>query len=198
MLIESGKGNGALAGVDSDNRLLTAAFNIPFPHLIAKDYQKTFVVKGTSSTITTGADYSVLYLGNNTEDKVFVINRGILQAIVTGPTFPSAGEYFKLEMDSDYSAGGTVVTPVNLSSGSSVTSGATCYESSFTLTGSPVVADVLYPQANGVMMDFQMEGGLILLPGKSMSIAFTSGAGTAGFAKASVYFSVVSLDGYSG
>ena len=46
MIIESGLGNGKLAGVDEDNRLLTASFNIPFQHLIAKDYQKTFQVWG--------------------------------------------------------------------------------------------------------------------------------------------------------
>ena len=44
MILESGTGNGKLAGIDDDNRVLTAAFNIPFPHLIAKDYQKTFFV----------------------------------------------------------------------------------------------------------------------------------------------------------
>ena len=198
MIIESGKGNGTLAGVDDDNRLLTAAFNIPFPHLIAKDYQKTFVVTGASNAITTAADYTVLYLGNNTEDRAFVINRGILQAVVTGPTFPSAGELFKLEVDSDYSAGGLVTTPKNLTSGSSVTSGAVAYESNFVLSGAPVVADYFYPTVNGALMDFSLEGSVILLPGKSLSIAYTSGAGTAGVAKASIYFSVVDLNGYSG
>ena len=38
MIIESGLGNGKLAGVDNDNRVLKASFNIPFAHLLAKDY----------------------------------------------------------------------------------------------------------------------------------------------------------------
>jgi hypothetical protein len=198
MLIESGTGNGKLAGVDDDNRVLTASFNIPFPHLIAKDYQKTFAVFGTSTTITTANSYSVLYLENNTENSVFVLNRAILQAIVTGPTFPSTGEYFTFETDSAYDTGGTVVTPVNLSSGSSVTSGALSYETNFALLNAPNVADVIYPPMNGALMDFVVEGGIILLPGKAFSIGYTSGAGTGGFAKASMYFSVVSADGYSG
>jgi len=198
MLIESGKGNGTLAGVDEDNRLLTASFNIPFSHLIAKDYQRTFCVTGESAAITTSGDYGVLFLGNSTEDKVFVIHRGILQAIVTGPTFPSAGEKFTLNMDANYSSGGLITTPTNLSSGSSVTSGAIAYEDAYTLAGTPQAADYFYVPGNGGILDFQIEGGIILLPGKSLSIQYTSGAGTAGVAKASVYFSVVGTDGYSG
>lgn len=198
MIIESGTGNGKLAGVDDDNRILTASFNIPFPHLIAKDYQKTFVATGTSTTLSTSGDYSVLYLENSTENSVFVINRALLQGIVTGPTFPSTAEYFTLEMDASYSAGGSVVTPTNLASGSSVTSGATCYDNQYTLTGAPIDADVIYPPMNGALMDFSIEGGIILLPGKAISISYTSGASTGGFVKASIYFSVVSEDGYSG
>ena len=193
MILESGTGNGRMAGVDDDNRVLTASFNIPFPHLIAKDYQKTFSVLGTSATLTTG-DNSVLLLENDNENSIIVLNRVILQTV--GVT-PSATDYFILETDSEYASGGTAVTPVNLSSGSSVTSGAVAYEGNFGLTGAPKFVDTIWPQADKAVINLPIEGGVLVLPGKSVSVGYST-AGSAGFAKASVYFSVVSTDGYSG
>ena len=193
MLIESGTGNGKLAGVDDDNRLLTAAFNIPFPYLIAKDYQRTFTALGTSAPLGAG-DNSVLLLENDNEDSQLVINRIILQTV--GVTV-GASDYFLLEVASEYNGGGTAVTPVNLSSGSSVTSGAVAYEGDFALAGAPKIADVVYVQADRAVIDLQLEGGIIILPGKAVSIGY-SASGTTGFAKATVAFSVVSTDSYSG
>lgn len=193
MILESGTGNGKLAGIDDDNRVLTASFNIPFPHLIAKDYQKTFSVSGTSATLSAGAN-SVLLLQNANENSVIVLNRILLQTV--GIT-PSATDYFTLETDSEYSAGGTAVTPVNLSSGSSVTSGAVAYEGAFSLTGAPKLASAVWPQADKALINLPIEGGVLVLPGKSVSIGYNSAA-SVGFVHASVFFSVVSTDGYSG
>lgn len=193
MLIESGTGNGKLAGIDDDNRVLTASFNIPFPHLIAKDYQKTFSVHGTSATLGVGPN-SVLLLENDNENSILVLNRVILQTV--GVT-PSASDYFVLETDSEYSAGGTSLTPVNLSSGSSVTSGAVAYEGSFGLAGAPKVASVIWPQADKALINLPIEGGVLVLPGKAVSVGYASAA-SVGFVAATVFFSVVGTDGYSG
>lgn len=193
MIIESGTGNGSMAGVDSDNRVLTASFNIPFSHLIAKDYQKTFAVFGETGTLQ-AAGNSVLLLENDNENSIIVIDRFIGQAV--GIT-PGSGNYWTLESDSSYDAGGTAVTPINLSSGSSVTSGAVAYEGAFTLNGSPNLVDKIWPTTDLAIIDLDIDGGVLILPGKAVSIGFTSSA-AAGFCKASLYFSVVSVDGYSG
>lgn len=193
MILESGTGNGRLVGVDDDNRLLTASFNIPFSHLIAKDYQKTFCVLGESATLSIGSN-SVLYLENDNENSIIVIDRFIGQAV--GVT-AGAGNYWTLESDSAYSSGGSAVTPFNLSSGSSVTSGAVAYEGSFGLQGSPNLIDRIWPPLDLAIVDMDIDGGVLILPGKAVSLGFTSDA-AAGFAKASLYFSVVSTDGYSG
>lgn len=193
MILESGTGNGKLAGIDDDNRVLTAAFNIPFPHLIAKDYQKTFSVLGTSATLSPGAN-SVLLLENDNENSIIVLNRVILQ---TSGVTPSDSDYFTLETDSEYSTGGTARTPVNLSSGSSVTSGAIAFEGAFGLTGAPKLVDSIWPQADRAVINLPIEGGVLVLPGKAVSVGYNT-AGSTGFAKASVFFSVVSTDGYSG
>lgn len=193
MILESGTGNGKLAGIDDDNRLLTAAFNIPFSHLIAKDYQKTFSVLGETGTLQASSN-SVLYLENDNENSIIVIDRFIGQAV--GIT-PGAGNFWTLESDSSYSAGGSAVLPNNLSSGSSTTSGAVAYEGSFTLDGSPNLVDKIWPPMDAAVIDLDIDGGVLILPGKAVSLGFTSSA-AAGFAKASLYFSVVSTDGYSG
>lgn len=193
MILESGTGNGRLAGVDDDNRVLTASFNIPFSHLIAKDYQKTFTVFGETGTLQ-AASNSVLYLENDNENSIIVIDRFIGQAV--GIT-PGAGNYWTLESDSAYDAGGTAVVPNNLSSGSSVTSGAIAYEGNFTLQGSPNLVDKIWPPMDLAIVDLDIDGGVLILPGKAVSIGFTSSA-AAGFCKAALYFSVVSTDGYSG
>jgi len=193
MLIESGTGNGRLAGVDDDNRVLTAAFNIPFEHLIAKDYQRTFCALGQSDTLIAG-DNSVLLLENDNENSTIVINRAIFQTV--GVTI-GATDAFTLEAESIYGSGGTAVTPVNLSSGSSVTSGCVAYDGDWTLAGAPKLVDTIYPQADKAIIDLDVNGGVLVLPGKAVSIGFTS-TGTAGFAKASIYFSVVSNESYSG
>ena len=192
MILESGTGNGKLAGVDEDNRVLTASFNIPFNHLIAKDYQKTFAVFGENN-LAIGSN-SVLYLENDNENSIVVISRFIGQAV--GIT-PGSGNYWTLESDSAYDAGGTTVSSFNLSSGSSVTSGTVAYEGNFTLQGSPNLIDKIWPPQDIAPVDFNINGSVLILPGKAVSLGFTSSA-AAGFAKASLYYSVVSTDGYSG
>ena len=180
MILESGTGNGKLAGVDEDNRVLTASFNIPFNHLIAKDYQKTFAVFGENN-LAIGSN-SVLYLENDNENSIVVISRFIGQAV--GIT-PGSGNYWTLESDSAYDAG------------SSVTPGTVAYEGNFTLQGSPNLVDKIWPPQDIAPVDFNINGSVLILPGKAVSLGFTSSA-AAGFAKASLYYSVVSTDGYSG
>lgn len=196
MLIESGIGNGKLAGVDSDNRILTASFNIPFEHLIAKDYRKVFSVQGTATPVN-GAT-TVLLMNNNSESDEVVIHRVFLQAIVSGGTaLPNISNYFTLETDSVYASGGTLVTPVNLSSGSAVVSNVTAYSDGAALAGAPQVAMTQWPFQSGVTAELALNGGVLLLPGKGMSIGY-SGDNTAGIVSATVAFSVVGADGYSG
>lgn len=193
MILESGTGNGRLVGVDDDNRMLTASFNIPFIHLIAKDYQKTFSVLANSATLAVGPN-SVALIENDNENSTIVLSRIVLQSVGVAP---AVGSYFTLESDSEYASGGTSVTPVNLSSGSSVTSNVVAYEGAITLTGSPKIVDTIWPTVDFGLIDLSLQGGVLVLPGKAVSIGFTSAAAV-GFVKASVYYSVVGNDGYSG
>ena len=196
MQIESGIGNGTVAGVDEDNRLLTAAFNIPFPHLIAKDYNKTFMVRGTATPTPGGV--TVLYIENTSASDVVVLNRVILQALPSGGTaLPNTSAYFTLETDATYGSGGTIVSPVNLSSGSAVVSGVVAYDDGVGLGGTPIEATAIWPYAYAAPVDLELQGGVIILPGKGMAVGYNSD-NTGGIVSASVAFSVVGSDGYSG
>lgn len=195
MLIESGTGNGTLAGVDDDNRILTASFNIPFEHLIAKDYQKTFIVQGEATPIN--GSKTILYVENNSQSDRLVLNRLILTSIVSGGTaLPNTSNYFSLDVGSIYQSGGTLVNPVNLSTGSSVVSNSRCYADGYTLA-SPGSTALKYYASGLTTTDFPLQGGIIILPGKAVSVTYI-GDNTGGVVSAAMGFSVVSSDGYSG
>ena len=196
MYIDSGLGNGKTAGVDDDNRLLTASFNIPFTHLPAKDYQNTFAVSCLGTPNIAGT--TVAYLENTSADKQIVITRLTLQAEATGGTAlpSSAGGRWLIELNTVYQAGGTAKTPVNLSSGSSVVAPVRIFEDGATLAGAPEVAYQVMALP-GQPIDLRTDGNVIVLPGKAVSIGW-AGDNTGGNLFANVSFAVVGSDSYSG
>ena len=145
MILESGLGNGKLAGVDNDNRLLTASFTIPFAHLLAKDYNRSFSVVGTTTPVN--GEACVLHLKNSNATDVVAITRVSLQ-VITGATLPNTGEFFTLEVDSDYTSGGNPVIPVNATAGASTLSGVDATDGNPTVSAGGVL-EALYPTASG-------------------------------------------------
>jgi len=195
MIVESGLGNGKLAGVDGDNRLLTAAFNIPFPHLIAKDYNRSFSVVG--ETAVAAGTVVPLHIKNNNATDLVVINRVTVQ-VLTDATLPATTNYFTFEIDSDYISGGNVALPVNASAGATTISSVAATQANPTVGGGGVV-EKFYPSSVANGTEIILEGSALLLPGRGACVKFT-GAGAAGVVKASVGFVVVSQagEGYSG
>ena len=195
MIIESGLGNGKLAGVDNDNRVLTASFNIPFAHLLAKDYNKSFSVVGTCDPVN--GEAIPLHLVNNNATDVVVITRVSIQ-VLTDATLPSTGEFFTLEVDSDYTSGGTLALPVNASAGASTLSNVSATQGNPTVSSGGVV-EAFYPSASSAGTVIEIEGSALLLPGRGACVRYT-GTGTTGVVKAAVGHVVVSQsgEGYSG
>jgi hypothetical protein len=195
MILESGLGNGKLAGIDNDNRLLTASFNIPFAHLIAKDYNKSFSVIGTCAPVN--GEAVPLHIENLNATDVVVITRVSLQ-IITNGSLPSVGEYFTLEVDSDYTSGGNIALPVNASAGASTQSGVRATQDNPTVSSGGAV-EAFYPSASSSGTVIEIEGSALILPGRGACVRYT-GTGTAGVVKAAVGFVVVSQsgEGYSG
>ena len=195
MIIESGLGNGKLAGVDNDNRVLTASFNIPFAHLLAKDYNKSFSVVGTCDPAN--GEVIPLHLVNNNATDVVVVTRVSIQ-VLTNATLPSTGEYFTLEVDSDYTSGGSLALPVNASAGASTLSNVGATQGNPTVSSGGLV-EAFYPSASSGGTTIEIDGSVLLLPGRGACVRYT-GTGTTGVVKASVGFVVVSQsgEGYSG
>ena len=197
MIIESGIGNGKMAAVDNDNRILTAAFNIPFQHLIAKDYQKTFQVWGEANlgfgTVTP------LHMKNNGADTVMVITYIRWQIIdeAGGLALPNAANYIEFGYGAQYASGGSAVTPVNMTSSSSVISNMQAFQGTPTLSGSPLVFDRHYPKSEGDMYAYNKEGAALLLPGSTFTAQYT-GDHTSGKVYCRVSYTEVALAGYSG
>ena len=197
MIIESGLGNGKLAGVDDDNRLLTAAFNIPFQHLVAKDYQKTFQVWG-EATLASGT-VTPLHIKNNSSDKVYVVTYIRWQVIDPsgGTALPNASNYWQMGFGPTYSSGGSAVTPVNMTSGSNTISSLVAYQGDPTLSGSLTVSDKHYAKAEADMNTYSKEGACLLLPGSTMAAQFV-GNHTSGTVYTRISLVEVSTGGYSG
>jgi len=196
MIIESGTGNGKLAQVDSDNRLLTASFNIPFVHLLAKDYQKVFTVEG--NTTPSAGQSTILHMTNTSSTDVVVITRVIVQAVsLTGGTaIPNSGTSFQLFTETDYVSGGLSAPVVNTTSGSAVRSNVVAYDSSPTLSGAGNSLGRSYP-LNATPIEVQTEGSILVLPRQTFCIDLNTDH-TGGFVYASVGFAVVGAEGYSG
>jgi len=197
MIIESGIGNGKMAAVDGDNRLLTASFNIPFQHLVAKDYAKTFQVWG-EATLASGT-VTPLHIKNTSQDSVQVITYIRWQIIdeANGTALPNASNYMEFGYGAAYASGGTVVTPVNMTSSSSVISSVSAFQGNPTLSGTPTVFDRHYPKSEGDMYSYNKEGAALLIPGSAFTAQYT-GDHTAGKVYCRLSFLEVNLDNYSG
>ena len=196
MIIESGIGNGKFAAVDNDNRVLTAAFNIPFTHLLAKDYNKVFSIEG--NTTPGSGDVNVLHVKNNSSSDIVVVTRIVTQAVTLsgGTAIPNSSNYFQLLTGYTYSSGGLAAPVNNTTSGSAVTSDVIAYDSNPTLTGSGVSLGRYYP-VNAAPFELRTDGSILILPQQSFTIGYT-GDHTGGFLYAAVGLAVVGADGYSG
>lgn len=197
MIIESGLGNGKLAAVDGDNRLVTSAFNIPFVHLIAKDYQRVFAANAIT-TIGGAGETVAMHLTNTSADQTMVITRIGVQAVtLTGGTaIPNGNDYFTVEFGYDYASGGAPRPLVNTSAGSAVQAEATCYQDNPVVSGSGDEWGRYYP-VNAAPAEFKTEGGVIILPKQSLTIKW-NGTATSGLLYCSAGFAMTDVGEYSG
>lgn len=108
LIIESGTGNGFAAGVDSENRLLTAATMQTREHEV-NHHEGVSYSYGVSTT-PTGAGDCFLYMKNNS-DTDMIVSEFMLRA--------AADEVIQFKLgDSGTPIGGSTGTPVNRNAGS--------------------------------------------------------------------------------
>jgi hypothetical protein len=180
MKIESGTGNGRWAAVDKTNRVLTRAIAEPIQHSAARDGDDAYQVIGTHAWTTTGGTFVPLYLQNNSTERSLVITRIRTQIVFTGtPTLPVTTSYINTLVNSEYSTGGSVVTPINLSVGSGNQAETISYTGNPTLVAGSDTIDTFYPASNGELVTYDKGGALLLRPGRGMAFSLTT-AVTAG------------------
>lgn len=178
MKIESGIGNGKYAAVDISNRLAVAAETFPYQHVISKEDGQAYQVSGTTNLAN--GTVVAMHIKNTSVTRNLVatfIRHQIIDA-ANGTTFPNASCYFTLNVDSEYTSGGSIATPVNVSVGSGNSSETTAYVGNPTIVAGTEV-DRWYTKAEGDMNAYNKFGSLIVQPGKSINLSYT-GDHTAG------------------
>ena len=194
MKIDSGIGNGFIAGVDKNNRLLVNSVSVALQHSASKLRSKSFQVFG-EATLASGTVTPLLITNNSTTETMTVTYVRVQIVDQAGGTaLPSAANYFNMGGDLSYGSGGTPKTPVNMSVGSSILSGTTVYQ------GNPVVSNAVsdmdryYPTVDGDSQSYSKDGALVVNPGESYAIQFVGDhiSGTA-YARVSYFMSALSL-----
>lgn len=174
MKIESGTGNGQWAGVDKNNRLIVSAETLSYQHTISKEKNQAYQVSGTA-TIANG-EVVVLHLKNTSSVRDMVVTYIRHQVVdpAGGTAFPTAASYTSLQFDRTYTSGGSVVTPVNVAAGAANVAEVTAYSSAPTAAGTGTEIDRWYTKAEGDMMSYNKEGAVIILPGQTFAVCYTS------------------------
>lgn len=172
MKIESGTGNGKWASVDINNRLLVNAKSNFAQHIAAREDNSTFQVWGTA-TLANGT-VTPLTIKNNSSTDIIVMTylRWQLVDHSGGTAIPNASNYMQMGYNTEFSSGGTSVTPVNMTAGANKVSNAVAYQNNPTMSGSITVFDRHYPRAEAEMYTFNKNGASIILPGQSFTVQY--------------------------
>jgi len=196
MKVESGTGNGYYAHVNAENSLSVAATTVSRQHYAAKVNQRSFQVIG-EATAANGT-VNVLHLTNNSSNQTYTVTYIRLSTIdlAGGTAPPSAANYFEVGTGLTYTSGGSQVDEVNTYLGSVVTAQGSFYDTNPTLSGTMAVLDKHRCKADGDEHTYNKEGSVIIPPGGSMTIRFTSD-NTSGEVYCRVSFYVSDIDSLS-
>lgn len=186
MKIESGTGNGSIAGVSTSNRLLTEGVSISQQHYASKILRSAYQVLGTASLAS--GTVNMLHLKNdsvNDSMSVTYVRMDIIDP-AGGTALPNASNYFQMSFAQTYASGGTLLTPVNMYAGSSNPSNMTVYEGA-TLSGGGVEFDRRYTKSEAEEVSYRKEGSIVIPPGGTVSLSYI-GDHTSGTAIARMSF----------
>lgn len=185
--IRDGTGTGNLVKVDSTNRLLVDAKSASLQHSISHDDQLAFQV--VSAGTPTNGTTTITHIKNTSNTRNLIITFIRIQSLgLTGGTsIPDSSNYWSIRLGRTYVSDGSLLTPVNVSAGSSNSPEATIYNSNPTLTGTALEIDRYYPVSDGDKETYNKESALIVPPGQTFEIAYV-GDHTSGTLYARVSF----------
>lgn len=173
--IKDGTGTGYHAAVNNRNQLLTESVSQSIQHYMSLAYQRAYQA-GAVTTIGGAGTIPCLVLTNNHASRRMCVTYIRWEVIDPsgGTAYPSANSYMGLQHGQSRASGGTEVTPVNMYIGDGAVSGVTVYADNTTMTGTAVEIDRWYPKAEGEMNTWNKEGALIVPPGESIDLAYTT------------------------
>lgn len=162
----NGTGDDREAAV-GDHGLEVSATTQSIQHIISHDNQNSYQVSGEIDIAA--SEKTVLVLTNTSSTRKVVVTYVRIQSI--GAAAASSAAYFSIKTAGSRTSGGTLVTPVNMFSGSPKSASVSAYEGSGTdivMSGSELEVDKNY-SAN-TMQSYSKEGVLILDANQSVSI----------------------------
>ena len=168
MKIESGTGNGKWVGVDKRNRIIVAAENFPYQHVISKEEGQAYQVSGVTNLANTGVVALHMQNTSTTRNMVLTFMRHQVVDAAGGTTFPSVESYFTIELEETYASGGVLTTAVNMLAGSGNGAEVTAYVGNPTLTGTGTEIDRWYTKAEADMYTYNKDGSFIIQPGQTV------------------------------
>ena len=170
--IRDGTGAGFQAQVGSDNRLNVRAISESVQHAISHENEDAYQVFCTTSLAA--ATVVCIHLRNDSAIKnvIFTYIRHQTVGASGGASFPDSGNYFSIAFGRTRSSGGSLLTPVNVFSGSGNTADLTVYGSNPTLTGTATEVDRWYTRADGDVNLFEKEGSLIIAPNNTVELRY--------------------------
>lgn len=166
--------DGTIAGVTPENQLKVEAENLPLQHYVSRVNQNAYQVWGTATPVN--GTVTVLHIKNTDPNNYAVVTYIRVGAIglAGGTAPPAAANYFEIAFDRTVSSGGTAVTAVNVNRSSGKTALITATHNGPTMTGTAVVSDRHYLQAQGDETVHTKAGSMILGLNDTLEVRFIS------------------------
>ena len=185
-IIKDGVGTGKSAKVNQDNQLEVHASIAEQIHWYSEVKGQAYSVVGVTDTLT-AATVPILHFKNTSTTAELVIEAINFQTIAEAATIPASGIYFQIAFGRTFSSAGTLITPINVNSGSGNAAEVTVYHSTPVLAGTASEFRRIYNQTDGELYEIHPDGAIIIAPNDTLEISYVT-TGTAGIASASVLF----------
>jgi len=175
ILIGDGEGGGHTAGVTEENQLKTLAVTHSIQHHNSRREGNAYQVIGDFAAVN-NSTHTILHVINNssTLDMVVTYLRLNVVDLTGGTALPSSSTFFQVGFGDTVSAGGTIVTPVNMNQSSGKSAPVTATDNNPTMAGTFTEIDRWYPDVEGNENTYYKDGSIVMGVGESIDIRVTS------------------------
>lgn len=174
-IITDGEGSGHTAGITSENQLKTLAVTHSIQHHNSRTKGNAYQVIGDFAAIN-NSTHTILHILNNssTLDMVVTYLRLNVLNLTGGTALPDLATFFQIGFGDTITAGGALVTPVNMNQSSGKSAPVTATDNNPTMTGTFTEVDRWYPENQGLENTYYKDGSIVMGVGESIDIRVTS------------------------